>query len=89
MSKLEKEIISLIKLGKRTGDMKLRNHAQKALRGLNGDDGTYGLGEYLWVNEVQPNLAIARKRAEYHHQTKSVINTARILAKRRYSALIL
>ena len=86
MGKIQKEIEGLIKLGKQTGDMKLRNSAQAALFGLMADDGTPGLGLYLWENEVLPNLEKAQKRADYIHQTQCVVNTAKILSTRHYSS---
>lgn len=82
MGKMEKEINALIRLGKKTGDMKLRNSAQKALYALQADDGTYGLGGYLWENSVYPNLIIARERARYHSQALAVVNVTKALSYR-------
>lgn len=82
MSKLEKELNDLIRLGKKTGDMKLKNCARKALFGLMSDDGTPGLGYYLWKEEIRPNLNVARERARYLLQTKRVVHFASILSKR-------
>lgn len=63
LSELEKEVNNLIRLGKRTGDMKLRNYARKALFGILSDDGTYGLTSFLYETEVWPNVLAARERA--------------------------
>lgn len=82
MSKLEKELNDLIRLGKKTGNMKLKNYARKALFGLMSDDGTQGLGDYLWKEEIRPNLIVAREIARYVQQNKSVVNFASILSKR-------
>ena len=77
------ELNNLIRLGKRTGDMKLRNLAQKALRGLDGDDGTPGLAEGVWKYDVLPYLNAARARAEYVKQTRNAVNVAVVLGNRR------
>lgn len=81
--KIQKELEILIRTGKKTGDMKLKNMAREALFGLLADDGTAGLSEYLWEMQILPNLIEARKRAAYIQRTKNVNNTANMLAKRR------
>lgn len=82
---VKSEIISLIRMGKKTGDMKLKNLARNALFALESDDGTPGLGFYLWKHEVLPNLREARVRAKYIKQTMNAINVAIILGNRRRS----
>lgn len=90
IGRTEKELIDLIRLGKRTGDMKLRNMARAALFALQSDDGTPGLGYYLWENYVTPNLLNARKRARwlvrYRKERDAVVNTARALSRKRICA---
>lgn len=82
MSKTEKECKNLIELGQKEGNMQLVEYAENAFYALQSDDGTPGLGDYLWEREIIPNLKKARKIASYINQTRNVVNTTRILAKR-------
>lgn len=80
-STLEKELENLIRIGKRTGDMKLRNHAREALFALMSDDGTPGLGNFLWKEYIRPNLKKARAMALYYKRTDNVVCFSNIMSE--------
>lgn len=80
-STLEKELENLIRIGKRTGDMKLRNHAREALFALMSDDGTPGLGNFLWKEYIRPNLKKARAKALYYKRTNNVVCFSNIMSE--------
>lgn len=83
MEKIESELMNLINLGRIKEDTTLQVSADEALVALNNDDGTPGLGSFLWEEYVIPNLHIARSRAQYHMQTDRVINFAYFMTIRR------
>lgn len=83
MGKIESELMNLINLGRIKEDTTLQVSAEEALASLYADDGTPGLGSFLWKEYVIPNLHIARSRAHYHMQTNRVINFAYFMTIRR------
>lgn len=83
METIESELMNLINLGRIKEDTTLQVSADEALVALNNDDGTPGLGPFLWEEYVIPNLRIARSRAQYHMQTDRVVNFINIMTLRR------
>lgn len=77
--KLEEEL----KKYKVTDDKKLMILVEEIESGLNSDDGTPGLGDYLWDTIILPKYKEAKERYIYVLQTNAAINIAAVLKEKR------
>lgn len=88
MTKIEREILEMDAFAKKTKNKKLRLLCKEMKQYL-ADDGTPGLGQYLWDNYIVPNIKPARQeyqRAKQNYHREELQRFYAQLYKENYSA---
>lgn len=80
LSKVEFELLLMRAFAKKHKKQTLLMHCNEALNNLTQDDGTPGLGQYLWDNYVLPNLKKAREEYSYEYRNMQSARAACIIA---------
>lgn len=68
---------------KKENDAVLNGYIEEIENNLNQDDGTYGLGDYLWENYIRPAYKKAEDRYQQILNARAAVNIAIALSAAR------